>query len=321
MSAVLEVSDLTRTFGKVVANEDIHLRVQPGEVVGLLGHNGAGKTTLVSQLVGLLRPDRGAIRVAGIDAIKDPAAARRAVALQPQAQAPLDGLTPKEAIEIAARLRGLSTSDARAAALRLADDLDIGEWFTRRAVPEGGLSGGARRLTAFAMAAVAPVPLVVLDEPTNDVDASRRRLLWQTVRRLGDQGAGVLLVTHNVLEAERVVDSLVLLDRGRVVATGTPRELRGTRDNDLHVELFRTDAFATEPVSPPLPVVRQVTAGRRTILTIAATHAATAVAWAASLRDRGEVESYAISPTTLEDTYLSITSAGDELAEATKEGV
>lgn len=228
MGAVLEVEDLTKRFGPVVANERVGLRVRAGEVVGLLGHNGAGKTTLVSQVVGLLRPDGGSIRVAGADAVTDPATARRCVALQAQAQAPIDGLAPRSAIEIAGRLRGMSRARARAAARALADELDIGEWFDRRATPDGGgLSGGVRRLTAFAMAAVAPVPLVILDEPTNDVDAARRRRLWDTVRRLGDDGAGVLLVTHNVVEAERVVDELVVLDRGEVVASGSPPGAHG----------------------------------------------------------------------------------------------
>src|SRR5690554_1536834 len=98
MSDVLHVTGLTRRFGAVVANDDVTLRVRPGEAVGLLGHNGAGKTTLVSQVVGLLRPDAGTIRVGGTDAVAHPAAARRHVALQPQAQAPIDGLTPRTAI-------------------------------------------------------------------------------------------------------------------------------------------------------------------------------------------------------------------------------
>ncbi|WP_241474726.1 ATP-binding cassette domain-containing protein [Nocardiopsis xinjiangensis] len=173
--AILEVEDVTRRFGPVRANDAVSLQARPGEVVGLLGHNGAGKTTLVSQLVGLLRPDSGSIRVVGVDADEHPATVRRCVGLQAQAQAPLDGLTPREAIEIAGRLRGMSRVAAREAAERMADELDIGEWFHRRAGPDGGgISGGVRRLTAFAMAAVAPVPLVILDEPTNDVDAAPR---------------------------------------------------------------------------------------------------------------------------------------------------
>ncbi|NDL56521.1 ATP-binding cassette domain-containing protein [Phytoactinopolyspora mesophila] len=317
--AVLEVEGVTRRFGSVVANDEVGLRVRPGEVVGLLGHNGAGKTTLVSQVVGLLRPNGGSIRVAGVDVIADPATARRCVALQPQAQAPLDGLTPRAAIEIAGRLRGLSKGKARAAAHALADELDIREWFDRRATPDGGgLSGGVRRLTAFAMAAVAPVPLVILDEPTNDVDAARRRRLWETVRRLGDDGAGVLLVTHNVVEAERVVDELVVLDRGRVVVAGSPSRLRGTSDDYLRLELSLHpdgDDPSESSIDVPIPITRRVRAGRRVLLTLSAADAEAAVAWATTLRTHERIEGYALAPVTLEDAYLAATADAAAITE------
>ncbi len=308
----LLVSGLTRRFGAVVANDDISLRVRPGDVVGLLGHNGAGKTTLVSQVVGLLRPDAGTIRVGGIDAVADPAAARRHVALQPQAQAPVDGLTPRTAIELTSRIRGQSTRAARAAAEAVAEELDITPWLDRRALPEGrGLSGGIRRLTAFAMTVAAPTPLLVLDGPTNDIDAPRRRRLWSAVRRRADAGAGVLLVTHNVTEAERIVDDLVILDQGRVVATGSPAQLRGTQDTDLRLELQLppdgADPSTNEHALPVAPL-RRVRAGRRVLLTVPASEAAPAVTWATALRDRRLLDGYSLGPATLEDAYLSFTS-------------
>lgn len=307
---LLEVQGLTRRFGAVVANDDVDLQVRPGGVVGLLGHNGAGKTTLVSQVVGLLRPDAGSIRVGDADAVADPAAARRHVALQPQAQAPIDGLTPRRAIELAARIRGLSARDARTAAAEVADELDLGPWLDRRALPDGaGISGGIRRLTSFAMAVAAPVPLVVLDEPTNDIDAARRRLLWDAVRRRGDEGTGVLVVTHNVAEAERVVDDLVVLHHGRVVASGTPAQLRGPQDRDLRLDLQLppggSDPTAEEDV--PVTVRRRVRAGRRLLLTVTTDEAAAAVTWATGLRERGRIDDFALGPVTLEDTYLALT--------------
>lgn len=135
--AILEIEGLTKRFGTMVANDGVDLRVRPGEVVGLLGHNGAGKTTLISQVVGLLRPDSGSIRVVGVDAVANAATARRCVALQSQAQAPLDGMTPGQAIEIAGQLRGMSRIAARAAVESLADELDIRDWIKRRALPDG----------------------------------------------------------------------------------------------------------------------------------------------------------------------------------------
>ncbi|MFB4315929.1 ABC transporter ATP-binding protein [Actinomadura sp. 21ATH] len=320
MVSVLEVSGLTRRFGPVVANDRVSLRVRAGEVVGLLGHNGAGKTTLVSQVVGLLRPDAGRITVAGVDAVARPAAARRRVALQPQAHVPIDGLTLAGAVKVAARLRGLDARQATAAARRLMAELDVEAWADRRALPEGrGLSGGVRRLAGFAMAVAGGAPLVILDEPTNDVDAVRRRALWAVVRRVADQGSGVLLVTHNVVEAERVVDELVVLDAGRVVAAGTPAALRG--DDGLRLELHLVPdgpdpsdpgpAAAGGPVPKPLPVPvrRRVRSGRRVLLTIPPGAAAAAVSWAAAHRERGMLDGYALAPATLEDAYLAATAS------------
>ncbi|KGM14004.1 ABC transporter ATP-binding protein [Cellulomonas bogoriensis] len=309
-SPALRIDGLTRRFGPVTANDDVCLTVRAGEVVGLLGHNGAGKTTLVSQVVGLLRPDSGSITVGDVDAVAHPGEARRRVALQAQSQAPIDGLTPRAAIEIAGRIRGLTGAQARSATERVAEELDITPWLDRRALPEGrGLSGGVRRLTAFAMAVVAPTGLVVLDEPTNDVDAARRRALWAAVRRLGDEGAGVLLVTHNVAEAERVVDELVVLDHGRVVASGTPAALRGAEDTDLRLELhLHPDGpDPSAQAQPPFPVTRRVRSGRRVLLTVPSHAASTAVTWAGARRDDGTLDGFTLGPATLEDAYLAAT--------------
>ncbi|HLR96481.1 MAG TPA: ABC transporter ATP-binding protein [Jiangellaceae bacterium] len=323
MDDVITVDALTKRFGRLTANDAVDLRVRPGQVVGLLGHNGAGKTTLVSQLVGLLRPDAGSVRVAGIDAVAEPAAARHRIALQPQTQAPLEGLTPRLAIELAGRLRGLVRSAAHQAAEEMAAELNITAWLDQRALPDGaGISGGVRRLAAFAMAAVAPTPLIVLDEPTNDVDASRRPRLWQAVRRLGDEGAGVLLVTHNVIEAERVVDHLVVLDHGRVVGAGSPTQLRGS-DSQLRLELrlhpeSNHDPSA-HPVPPPFPVARRVADNRRALLTIPDDAAASAVAWASGCHQDGAIEGYSLAPATLEDAYLALTDADSSTSETSAE--
>lgn len=321
MERVLDIAGVTKRFGEVVANDQLDLQVAPGEVVGLLGHNGAGKTTLVHQVVGLLRPDAGRIRVAGVDAVHEPAAARRRVAVQAQTHAPVDGLTPRTAIGLAGRLRGLAPDAAADAAERIAATLAIEPWLDQRAGPEGaGLSGGVRRLTALAMTLVAPVPLVVLDEPTNDVDPPRRRRLWRALRGVAHRGAGVLLVTHNVTEAEHAVDRLVILDRGRLVATGTPGQLRGADRDQLRLELVAHTGPPPELDRVPFTVVQEVCVGRRRLVTLPAADAGQALDWAMGQRAREVLESFAITPPSLEEAYLAVTQPEGAAAEPNAHG-
>ena len=308
MDAVLEVERLHKRFVRrshaVRANAGVDLQVGAGQVVGLLGHNGAGKTTLVNQVVGLTRPDSGSVRVCGVDAVARPDAARRLVSIQAQANVPISGLTPARAIELVGRIRGAGAAAARHRTGELLEALDLLPWAH---TPAEKVSGGVARLTAFAMTAVAPGRLVVLDEPTNDVDPVRRRLLWQQIRRLADDGAGVLLVTHNVREAERVVDRLVVLHQGRVLADETPAAMTARRGGMLTLELDLA------PGRAPLPPqdLALVDRGRlRAAVTVPAAHGARAVQWASDELAAGRLERYALTPASLEDVYVDLVGDG-----------
>lgn len=308
MDAVLEVHGLRKRFvrrGHVVqANAGVDLRVAPGQVVGLLGHNGAGKTTLVNQVVGLTRPDFGSVRVCGVDAVARPDLARRLVSVQAQANVPITGLTPARAVELVGRIRGARPAVARHRTSELLESLDLMPWAR---TPAEKVSGGVARLTAFAMTAVAPGRLVVLDEPTNDVDPVRRRLLWAQIRRLADEGSGVLLVTHNVREAERVVDRLVVLDQGRVLADETPAAITARRGGTLTLELDL--APGRHPLTPDGLVL--VDRGRlRATAAVPAAQAAAAVQWASDELAAGRLERYALAPASLEDVYVELVGAG-----------
>jgi len=286
-----------------LANDGVDLEVAPGNVVGLLGHNGAGKTTLVNQVVGIVRPDEGTIHVDGIDAVARPDLARQLVSVQAQANVPITGLTPRRAIELVGRIRGGDRAEVSRRTEELLHALDLGEWAD---TPAQKISGGIARLTAFAMTTVVPGRLVVLDEPTNDVDPVRRRLLWAQIRGLADAGAAVLLVTHNVREAERVVDHLAILDRGRVVASGTPAELTAPVRGSLTVELDLPDGALPDwpSVATPTGLARQ-----RAVATVPASDAAGLVAWAQARVDAGTLERYALVPASLEDVYLTLVGA------------
>jgi ABC-2 type transport system ATP-binding protein len=310
---VLQIRHLTKVYRKRVrANDGVSLDVSAGEVVGLLGHNGAGKTTLLNQVVGLSKPTSGTITIDGVDVVANPAHARRACSLQPQSHAPLDGVTPRQVIEIVARLRGASRARARQRTQELIDGLDLGPW--AKTVGQR-LSGGIRRLTAFCLAAAEPGRVVMLDEPTNDVDPVRRRLLWQQVRALADGGCAVLLVTHGVVEAERVVDRLAILHQGRIVAEGSPAQLRGSHDDQLRLELHTVSESAAAALRPPLSGAASV-AGRRVVVTIGAHEATTAIDWAQRERVAGTVDEFAINPASLEDVYIGLLGDQKELDHA-----
>jgi ABC-2 type transport system ATP-binding protein len=313
---LLDIEELVKVYRNGTrANDGVSLAVAEGEVFGLLGHNGAGKSTLVNQVVGLLKPTSGTIRVDGRDLVADPGLARRLCSFQAQAQVPIDGLTPRQAIDLLGQLRGGSRADVERRRGHLVDALDLGEWLD---IDAARLSGGVKRLVAFAMAAVTPGRLVMLDEPTNDVDPVRRRLLWRQVRSLADHGSAVLLVTHNVIEAERSVDRLAILDEGRVIADGTPSELKARLGAELRLELVLDPDAADLPKSPFGGSV--VPVGNRVMVGVSKEEAGQAVSWAESLTRAHAVEEYTLGPATLEDVYVALVggaSAGAAEVEAT----
>lgn len=307
--ALLKIEHVSKTYrGGVLANEDISLSVEAGEVFGLLGPNGAGKTTLVNQIIGLLVPTSGTIQIAGINTIENPGFARRACSFQPQTQVPIEGMTPYQAIELSGRLRGGRADQVRERARELIEVFELGQWSNK-----GGeaLSGGVRRLVAFCMAAVVPGQITILDEPTNDVDPLRRRLLWQQVRLLADQGSAVLLVTHNVLEAERSVDSLAIIDHGKVIGSGTPGSMKNGEGDTMRLELLLEPGAVLSQL--PVFLSHTVNGGRRLIGRVSAADVTQAALWANQLKARELIEEYSLGPATLEDAYIRKIGRADAL--------
>jgi ABC-2 type transport system ATP-binding protein len=297
---MLVADDVTKTYRSGVrANDGVSIEVGAGEVFGLLGPNGAGKTTLVNQILGLAKPDSGSIRIDGVDVVRQPDVARRWCSYQPQAAAPVDGLSAREAVELVGRIRGGNAADVRHRAGELLDALDLGD-IADRPVP---MSGGTARLTGFCMAAVVPGRVVVLDEPTNDVDPLRRRALWSMIRHLAEDGAAVLLVTHNVIEAERCVDRLAIVAGGRVLAQGAPAPLKAQLGAPLRLEC----TLEPDVPAPALPdgLVAAGLAGRRLIAHVQSAGVARAVAWATQAQAAGVVAEFALMPASLEDVYAS----------------
>lgn len=295
--------DVTKVYqGGTRANDGISLHIEPGEVYGLLGPNGAGKSTLVKQVIGLLAPTSGSLAIGPHDLVAHPEIARQLCSYLPQAQMPIDSFKTTEAIELVGRIRGGERAAVRARADELVDALDIGEWRTDIGAK---LSGGVKRLVGFAMAVVVPGRLVILDEPTNDVDPLRRRLLWRQVRELRERGCAVLLVTHNVLEAEKAVDRLAVVMDGRIVAEGTPSSLKAEDRGRMRLQVMLTPGVAT-PEGPPW-FRSPVRVGNNLVGTVAEAETGAGIAWAQSLVDAGDAEEYALAASTLEDAYVRLT--------------
>jgi len=304
---VLKIDELCKAYAKgILVNDNISLSLRQGEIFGLLGPNGAGKTTLINQIIGLVKPDSGRISLDGVDVIAKPGYARQACSVQAQTQVPIAGLTARQAIELVGRVRGGDARSVRERARELIAQLEMEEWANKAAE---SFSGGMRRLVAFCMAVVVPGRIVILDEPTNDVDPLRRRLLWQQVRTLIGMGSTVLLVTHNVLEAERAVDRLAIVNEGKVVGIGTPGSLKENGDKNIRFELIlepRVDV-------PALPEFIQstVVTGRRLVNRLAERDIVPAMQWARSLKEKNVVEEFYIGPTTLEDVYVRMVGRAD----------
>jgi len=231
----VEVEGLSKRFGRVLALTDVELSLPAGAVLGLLGPNGAGKTTIVRILATLLRPDVGRVRVAGYDVMKQPDEVRRAIGVSGQYAAVDAYLTGRENLRMVGRLAGLGRQAARRRADELLEEFDLVSAGTRVV---GGYSGGMRRRLDVAASLVAKPRVLFLDEPTTGLDPRGRRALWSTIADLNQQGCSVLLTTQYLEEADHLADTIVLIDQGRVIASGSPEELKarvGGERLELHV--------------------------------------------------------------------------------------
>ncbi|MFE5795128.1 ABC transporter ATP-binding protein [Streptomyces sp. NPDC056503] len=295
---------------EVRATDGISLDVRGGEIFGLLGPNGAGKSTLVRQLTGLMRPDSGSVTLLGHDLVRHPERAARLLAYLGQESTALDELTVALAAETTGRLRGLSAADARAGRDAVLDELGLGALADR---PLKKLSGGQRRLACFATALVGHRPVLVLDEPTTGMDPVARRAVWAAVdRRRAEHGATVLLVTHNVIEAETVLDRVAVLDRGRVIACDTPTGLKERVADEVRVELLWRESA---PLGlPEVAALRELAqeSGRRWVLRLAPDAARAAVATVTGGAAFAALDDFTLATPSLEDVYLALGGAARE---------
>jgi daunorubicin resistance ABC transporter ATP-binding subunit len=230
MAPIIEAQGLTKHFGDTHALAGLDLTAESGQVTALLGPNGAGKTTFISAVATLLRPDAGSLRVAGIDVLADPKAVRHVIGLAGQYASVEPAMTGLENLRMVARLFGLSKAESADAAVDVLGRLgltDAGDKLVR------DYSGGMRRRLDLGASLVGRPHLLLLDEPTTGLDPRSRMELWDAIRGLVADGTDVLLTTQYLEEADQLARDVVIIDHGRVIASGTPDDLKSLAGNDV----------------------------------------------------------------------------------------
>jgi ABC-type multidrug transport system ATPase subunit len=294
---IYDIQDLVKVYPdqEQPANTSINLQIQQGEIFGLLGDNGAGKSTLVRQMANLLRSTSGQIYFLGELLGTEPLQVPLNVGYMPQDAAAINNLTVGEALYFTAHLRGLSRAAARQERRRLLDLWQINA-LEKKVGPV--LSGGERRLMQLALAMTGSPPVLILDEPTNDLDPQRRRQVWEILRNLNQSsGTTIIFITHDAIEAEKIIQRVGIMRAGELVALGRPSQLKAQVDRHLRLELF-----TTSEMPPALPLDFQpirVDAGRWLVY-LERDQAASLL----EALDMSQVDDFRLYSATLEDLYL-----------------
>jgi ABC-2 type transport system ATP-binding protein len=294
------VEDLHVAYGRTWALDGVDLEVAAGTTLGVLGHNGAGKTTLIRALTTLVRPTVGRVEIGGRDVVADATEVRRRIGVTGQYAGLDEFLTTRENLELIGRLAGLRRR-ARPRAEALIDRLGLHEYAARRI---GELSGGSRRRVDLAASLVGDPSVLFLDEPTTGLDPLARAGLWDVVDELTTAGTTVVLTTQYLEEADRLADDIVVLNRGRIAARGTPAELKQIVGGKvLHVTL-PVHQLADLPFTPDTDRAD----GTRARVSVTVEDAPTATALVADLHRGGlDITDLDVTSPSLDDVFTHLT--------------
>lgn len=306
---------LTRSFGNTRAVRGVDFEVPEATVLGLLGPNGSGKTTIVRMLTTALPPDSGTARVGGHDVVTEARAVRPMIGLAGQYAAVDENLTGRENLEMVARLYHMSRSQARTRAGELLDRFDLSDEAADR--PVKTYSGGMRRRLDVAASLTADPRVLFLDEPTTGLDPRSRQTLWDVIEELVAAGTTVLLTTQYLEEADHLADRVVVLDHGRVVAAGTPAELKRKVGSSVLVLILADEAA----VSAAVPIVEEACGCRSEVAGVEISvpvsgGPAMVTRTLRRLEDAGiGLDDMAVHEPTLDDVFLALTTETESAGE------
>jgi ABC-2 type transport system ATP-binding protein len=299
MTNAIEVADLVKIYGSLRAVDGISFEIEPGQIFGMLGPNGAGKSTTVEIVEGLRQADSGRVEVLGIDVRRHPRQVKERIGVQLQSTAFYKQLSARQLLRLFASFFAKSLPvESLIAMVNLEEKADA---------PSDSLSGGQRQRLAIAVALVNDPAIVFLDEPTTGLDPQARRSLWDVISRLRAEGKTVLLTTHYLEEAERLCDRLVVIDHGKVIATGTPAGLIAEHFERSAVEFAEEAALPLETLEK-LPAVDRAEQRNGQSILFSTDSPRTGRALLEAAGEAGvHLKGLSIRTATLEDVFLKLT--------------
>jgi ABC-2 type transport system ATP-binding protein len=307
MTNTIEAIGLTKRFGKQQALAGLDLVAHRGRVAAILGPNGAGKTTLVRAIATLVKPDGGSLHVCSFDVVRQPAKVRQVIGLAGQYAAVEEAMTGRENLEMVGRLFGLDRRHARRAAAAVLEQLRLADAADRLVRT---YSGGMRRRLDLGASLVGSPRLLLLDEPTTGLDPRSRIELWEAMRSLVAAGTDVLLTTQYLDEADQLANDVVIVDQGKVIASGTPGELKSRAGRDVieaHLRDTSQLAAAAEALSRlDQPAQVDPSTRRISVAVDAGTHRLTEAVRALDALNV-ETEDIALRRPTLDEVFLALT--------------
>jgi ABC-2 type transport system ATP-binding protein len=311
MSLMIEAQGLTKSFGKVVALDGLDARLEQGQVAAILGPNGAGKTTFLRMISTLVRPDSGTLRVCDVDVTAEPGQVRRLIGLAGQYATVEPALTGRENLQMIARLSGQDKRSARSRAEETLERLQLGEAGDRLVRT---YSGGMRRRLDLGASLVGDPRVLLLDEPTTGLDPQSRIALWDTIRALTTEGTDILLTTQYLEEADRLAGTVLIIEHGKLIASGAPKELKTQSGRDI-VEIHVRDREDVEPAAGVLARIgaAEPTVDRAQLMASVAVDAGPDGLRAALQETTAlgvHIEDVALRRPTLDEVFLSLTGHG-----------